>query len=108
MDAVFQPIIEYLRQLTIPLGILGLSFTILAFLVKPVVGRMGGEVPNYVPLACIGIAIFGFIPAIVTGLAALGASAAPTPNSLAQGLPWVAVVWWQWQQYHTARNRKER
>jgi hypothetical protein len=108
VTSVFQPIIDFLGQLRIPLAIMGISFTILGFLIKPVVGRMGGEVPNYIPLACLGIAVFGFIPAFVTALASIGGSATPAPSSLAQGLPWLGVVWWQWVEHRAAWPHKER
>lgn len=76
MDQVNQAFTTFygqLQQLAVPLAIVGVIFTILAFLVSPVLGdNISSAAKGYIQKALFGVAIIGFIPSIVTAFASMG------------------------------------
>ena len=76
MDAInnaFTSLYAPMQQLAVPLAIVGVIFTILAFLVSPVLGDgISSAVKGYVQKAFFCVAIIGFVPTIVTAFASIG------------------------------------
>ncbi len=75
LSGVTQQLITMLQGLAVPFTIIGVMSFILGFFVAPLLGDVLGNSRNYIQKALLGVAIFGFIPAIVTALYALGAPA---------------------------------
>lgn len=76
MDAInqaFQSLYAPMQQLAVPLAVVGVIFTLLAFLVSPLLGdNISSGVKGYIQKAFFCVAIIGFIPSIVGAFASIG------------------------------------
>lgn len=73
LDLAFKGFYEQLQQLAVPLAIVGVIFTILAFLVSPVLGdNISSATKGYIQKALLCVAVIGFVPSIVTAFSTLG------------------------------------
>ncbi len=73
LGGVTQAFITVLQDLAAPFAIIGVMCCVLSFLITPLLGDVLGNSRNYIQRALLGVAIFGFIPGIITTLHALGA-----------------------------------
>jgi hypothetical protein len=86
-EQITAPIIQALQGLAAPAAIIGISIAILGYLLLPLLPTFQQQ-RGYIQMALLGVAVLGFVPALVTFFAGLGggaggASALPMPLAFA-------------------------
>jgi hypothetical protein len=70
-EQITAPLIAALQGLAVPAAIIGISIAIIGFILVPLVPTLQQQ-RGYIQMALLGVAVLGFIPALVTFFAGLG------------------------------------
>jgi hypothetical protein len=73
-EQITAPLIAALQGLAAPAAIIGISIAIIGFILVPLVPTLQQQ-RGYIQMALLGVAVLGFIPALVTFFAGLGGGA---------------------------------
>jgi hypothetical protein len=70
-EQITGPIIQALQGLAVPAAVIGISIAVIGFILTPLIPTLQQQ-RGYIQMSLLGVAVLGFIPALVTFFAGLG------------------------------------